>query len=41
MGKAVERTNREEWRLVDELYPSLRRFAAVTAPYDLEPDDLL
>ncbi len=41
MERAVERTDREEWRLVDELYPSLRRFAAVTAPYDMEPDDLL
>lgn len=37
----VERTGRDEWRIVDELYPSLRRFAAVTAPWDMEPDDLL
>ena len=30
-----------EWGIVEELYPSLRRFAAVVAPSDLEPDDLL
>lgn len=41
MTGAVQRTDREEWRIVDELYPSLRRFAAVTAPWDMEPDDLL
>ena len=41
MTEAVQRTDREEWRIVDELYPSLRRFAAVTAPWDMEPDDLL
>lgn len=37
----VARTGRDEWRIIDELYPSLRRFAAVTAPVDMEPDDLL
>ncbi len=41
MIEAVQRTDREEWRIVDELYPSLRSFAAVTAPRDMEPDDLL
>lgn len=41
MTRAVQRTDPEEWRVIDELYPSLRRFAAVTAPPDLEPDDLL
>jgi RNA polymerase sigma-70 factor (ECF subfamily) len=38
---AVQRTDPDEWRIVDELYPALRRFAAVTAPFDMEPDDLL
>jgi RNA polymerase sigma-70 factor (ECF subfamily) len=38
---AVRRTDPDEWRIVDELYDGLRRFAAVTAPADLEPDDLL
>jgi RNA polymerase sigma-70 factor (ECF subfamily) len=28
-------------RLVEELYPRLRRFAAAAAPWDLDPDDLL
>ncbi len=41
MTLATGRTDRSEWRLIDELYPSLRRFAAVTAPSDLDPDDLL
>lgn len=43
-GSAMEllsRTERGEWRIIDELYPSLRRFAAVVAPHDLDPDDLL
>src|SRR5699024_180266 len=26
---------------LDDLYPRLRRFAAVVAPYDMDPDDLL
>jgi RNA polymerase sigma-70 factor (ECF subfamily) len=39
--QAVQRADPEEWRIVDDLYPALRRFAAVTAPADLEPDDLL
>lgn len=37
----LSRTTPEEWQIVDELYTSLRRFAAVAAPFDLEPDDLL
>ncbi len=37
----LSRTESEEWRIVDEIYPVLRRFAAMVAPYDLEPDDLL
>lgn len=37
----LSRTEPQEWRIVDELYPVLRRFAAVAAPSDLEPDDLL
>jgi len=37
----LSRTEPEEWRIVDEIYPSLRRFAAVAAPFDLDPDDLL
>ncbi len=35
------RTEPDEWQIVDDLYPSLRRFAAVAAPSDLDPDDLL
>ena len=41
MTRAVQRTDPEEWRIVDDLYPALRRFAAVAAPADMEPDDLL
>ena len=41
MTTAVRRTDPDEWRIVDELYASLRKFAAVVAPADLEPDDLL
>ncbi len=41
MTRAVQRTDPEGWRIVDDLYPALRRFAAVAAPADLEPDDLL
>lgn len=37
----IKRTDPEEWRIVDELYPSLYRFAAVVAPWDVEADDLL
>lgn len=37
----LSRAERGEWRIVEALYPSLRRFAAVVAPIDLEPDDLL
>jgi RNA polymerase sigma-70 factor (ECF subfamily) len=38
---AVERTEPEEWALVDELYPALHQFAAVVAPWDVDADDLL
>ena len=31
----------EESRLFSELYPSLRRFAAVVGPIEVDPDDLL
>ena len=31
----------DECRLIRELYPSLRRFAAVVRPPEVEPDDLL
>ncbi len=41
MTRAVQLTGPEEWRIVDDLYPALRRFAAVAAPADMEPDDLL
>jgi len=41
VNEAVQRAKPEEWRIVDDLYPALRRFAAVAAPTDLEPDDLL
>ena len=37
----LSRTEPEEWRIIEALYASLRRFAAVVAPADLEPDDLL
>jgi RNA polymerase sigma-70 factor (ECF subfamily) len=37
----LSRTETDEWQIVDDLYPSLRRFAAVAAPSDLDPDDLL
>lgn len=36
-----QRTEPEEWRMIDELYPMLHRFAAVVAPWDVEADDLL
>ena len=41
MTGAVARTDPEEWKVVDGLYPALRRFAAAAAPSDMEPDDLL
>ncbi len=41
MVGVVERTDPEGWRIVDELYPSLCRFAAVVAPWDVEAEDLL
>jgi len=37
----VRRTDPGEWEIIDDLYPALRRFAAVAAPTDMEPDDLL
>jgi len=39
--ETAQRADPEEWRVVDALYPALRRFAAVAAPADMEPDDLL
>ncbi len=41
MTERLDSTGREEWLIIDELYPALRRFAAVTAPADVDPDDLL
>lgn len=41
MTETVRRTDPEEWRVVRDLYPSLRKLAAVAAPSDMEPDDLL
>jgi RNA polymerase sigma-70 factor (ECF subfamily) len=41
VAQKLGRTEPEEWRLVDELYPKLHRFAAVAAPYDVDADDLL
>lgn len=41
MTDAVRRTASEEWRIIEDLYPSLHRFAAVTAPWDVDADDLL
>ena len=37
----LSRTEQAEWAIVDEVYVPLRRFAAVVAPIDLDPDDLL
>lgn len=37
-GSALES---EERRLIRDLYPSLRRFAAVVGPIEVEPDDLV
>jgi len=37
----LSRTGQSEWRVIDDLYDPLRRFAAVVAPGDLDPDDLL
>lgn len=41
MKSGAGRASRDEWRTIDDLYSSLRSFAAVTAPSDMEPDDLL
>lgn len=38
---ATQRVDPDEWRIIDDLYQPLRRFAAVTAPADMEADDLL
>ncbi len=37
----LDRTEPKEWRIVEEIFPALSRFASVVAPSDLEPDDLL
>lgn len=39
--ESLSRTEQSEWAIVDDLYEPLRRFAAVVAPSDLDPDDLL
>jgi len=39
--ESLSRTDRSEWGIVADLYEPLRRFAAVVAPLDLDPDDLL
>ena len=39
--ESLSRTEASEWAIVEDLYEPLRRFAAVVAPVDLEPDDLL
>jgi RNA polymerase sigma-70 factor (ECF subfamily) len=41
MTDAVRRTDPDEWQIIDDHYAALRRFAAVAAPFDLDPDDLL
>jgi RNA polymerase sigma-70 factor (ECF subfamily) len=41
MTDAVRRTEPDEWQIIDDHYAALRRFAAVAAPFDLDPDDLL
>lgn len=41
MTDAVRRTDRGEWQIIEDHYAALRRFAAVAAPLDLDPDDLL
>ena len=33
--------NERDARIIDDLYPALRKFSAVTAPRDFEPDDVL
>lgn len=38
---AAIRIDPSDARTVEQLYPDLRRFAAVTAPWDMEPDDVL
>ncbi|MCP4306290.1 MAG: hypothetical protein GY926_10765 [bacterium] len=35
------RIGQADAQLVDELYPELRRFAGVVAPWDMDPDDVL
>jgi DNA-directed RNA polymerase specialized sigma24 family protein len=39
--RAIGPTEPQEWRIVQDEYASLHRFAAVIAPWDLEADDLL
>jgi RNA polymerase sigma factor (sigma-70 family) len=41
MTDATRRTDRDEWQIIDDHYAALRRFAAVAAPFDVDPDDLL
>jgi RNA polymerase sigma factor (sigma-70 family) len=41
MTDAIRRTDPDEWTIIDDHYAGLRRFAAVTAPFDMDPDDLL
>lgn len=37
----AQNVEREDAELIHELYPVLRRFAAVVAPWDVEPDEVL
>jgi len=37
----VEQVDKADAQIVEELYPVLRRFAAVVAPWDIDPDDVL
>ena len=37
----IEQVDQIDAELVRGLYPELRRFAAVTAPWDVDPDDVL
>lgn len=39
--ETVDEIDQVDAQLVDELYDGLRRFAAVVAPWDLDPDDVL
>jgi len=37
----VGQVDQADAQIVGELYPALRRFAAVVAPWDMDPDDVL